>query len=659
MTHRTTHSTAHLKSKDEPRSFFGSPKKLAKAGDKSTSFDPSPRLPSSLSNFIPSRSESSTPSPFLPSTTSQRTRSRGSKQVSPQVVTSILNGMLAHPVPVQETRPFTPRAWETEQPSHRLNALFEPPRKSISEVSRTSSDAKSQRTASSINSGLPSHSPTNSTTFPSHSSPSASVNSMAVARRNGSKSPSTSSQDSGSSGSTLRVMGRGGSGSRLRLVALQPEELAPRPKIRDVSLVPLQEFPDVKPVVPDKPVFIPPTGRGGLGSRPKPLATPPTFLTILNKGGAKFPKRKGKERAEPRNVHPIPPQLSYHITNNSSSTVNSSIHFAGESGPPSAPFFPSDPPTRRMRTVKSAEEISLSPAFSASSSTFSSNPPPSTPTTTIPDNIPYNVDLDFDVSDDEMNPSIPINHRQRSLSKLARTFGDVPPENLFDTHRSDLLHQNEHPPAMPTNGPFSKTSRSTKIARRSSLSITSLSSMFVRPSGRPRDSVATQHTMSTLTDDLHQLGLEDELDLNESSSDICHSPGSPIMFSPPSPNPVPNSSAERLTPHPGDTLDVGQENGGDSVPSPTLSRSLSYTPASRRRSLRIASHNHSASASLLTDIRFDSNGPALSNWIIPPPIDDDEIAFSITHNVPDKPQTWTGEWNSDIQDVIKSLRSLR
>ncbi|KAF8880892.1 hypothetical protein CPB84DRAFT_258642 [Gymnopilus junonius] len=487
---------------------------------------------------------------------------------------------------------------------------------------------------------------------------------------------SQGSTSSSSSTSTLRVVGRGGSGSRLRLVTPTPENLDParlrqdslpvirpigrgglgsRPKHLEVSSLPSRDALQTEQAGRDKPL-VRPIGRGGLGSRQKPLKSPPALPTIWSKRSVKPLKVKGKAR-ERRAIHPITPNSSWRISGGSLSTI-STIHFAGESDHPAyvSPFsptnsvssaYPNPNPNPRARSLSDPSLSSFT--FPASQTTSS---------TTVA--AVGEADEDSDINDDEVLDPKNVDHRQKSLNKLTRTLGDMPPD-VFDALNGGRPLQGDYPSKLPLDSPVAKRDKSAKVTRRSSLSVASLSSLFTRPSSRRRDSVASEHSMSTITDDLPRFRMEDDFSEqwgsrsdSRAESGFSRSPDSPIMFAPPSPayGPALKSpeSPELQTP-----VEPEQEDDTPYVPSPTLSRSLSYTPLSRRSA--IASHNHSASASLLT-ARSDS--PALnSNWMIPPSTDDEEVVFTLTHHVPEKPPVWTGEWNGDLQHVIKSLRTLR
>ncbi|PPQ72159.1 hypothetical protein CVT25_008684 [Psilocybe cyanescens] len=488
-----------------------------------------------------------------------------------------------------------------------------------------------------------------------------SVLSVSSGESSGSRGSNNSSSDSQQSGSTLRVVGRGGSGSRLRQFDPKIQKpdpnivrqehrpplvrhsgrggLGSRPKPLAAPLVPPKDTPTPKPPGAETPILIRPSGRGGLASRPKPPGSAsPSLLKLLSKRKVRVNKGKEKAPEERRAIHPIPPNQTYSISNASSSTL-STIHFIGEAGEPSIPFFPNDQSLDSNHS--DAEKSNTSPSSMFSSDQSSSR-------TTILSDQPE----DNDEHPNESRPTTPVDHRQRNISKLTRTLGDLPDDVLF----KDITSRR------PTGASPSRKNKNAKAFRRSGISMTSLGSMFSRSGGRARDSIAT----STMTDDLHQFDLADDLseswgNMNESSSSICRPPPSPIVFSPPSPlagpNPkgpsVPNSSGLS-----GDASVAEQSTESDtlSCASSTLSRSTSFSIASSQRP-SITSHNRSTSTSILSEGRLENNR---SIWLIPIKDDDDDLEVGHIHrvNITDRPQNWSGEWNNDLHQVIKSLRLL-
>jgi len=451
----------------------------------------------------------------------------------------------------------------------------------------------------------------------------------------------------------MRVVGRGGTGSRPRTVK-PPESV------------------EIKPTSPpEKPAFHRPMGRGGMGSRKKSgdQQSPPSpaLLTLIRKA-AKKKDVKGKSRTGGALVHPIPPNLAYEIMNGSSSTLGS-LHFTGELGGPPPNFFPSS------KSVRS-DGSSLSPPPSATSSNFS--PPPSATSQTF-------SDIGDDASySDSLGPE--QRQRSRNMSKLSRTLGDIP--SMYDRSTLDPSARRGIP-AFLVEDLDGEQAQTSKVSRRSSLiSMSSLGSIFARPTprSRARDSTASHTSMSTLpSDDLHRLDLGDALSDSWGERDSVYrseSPESPIIFSLPSPVPAADPDSNASTPSLANdspspttpmTLITLVEEPEDLATSPTLEPSLSRT-----RSLshdRSHSRGHSYSTSGLTDEdlkrstspseAFVVTSAAMANrpdWLIPPEQDgvQEDPAFAFRGQLPVKQSpAWTGEWNTDMRDVIRALRDLR
>ena len=152
-------------------------------------------------------------------------------------------------------------------------------------------------------------------------------------------------------------------------------------------------------------------------------------------------------------------------------------------------------------------------------------------------------------------------------------------------------------------------------------------------------------SISTDVGTLLSLGLDNRSSFESDSH-------SPITFSPPSP---------MFHPH-------QIQSGVDS--------SLTTTsPTTWRESNSAQSHSSSSSSSAHIDVRvpdllpshsdtvsFDhlnpSNPDAQCDWLVPLATHNDRLVVPITRATPSKPQSWTGEWNDDIQDVINRLRQL-
>jgi hypothetical protein len=436
------------------------------------------------------------------------------------------------------------------------------------------------------------------------------------------KKAETQPGNSQDGGTTVRIVGRGGSGSRLRVVTLTPEvpQIEPSHHREQPASLSRSTHP----------------GAGGSRSRQKPVSPAPPLLSILRRRKQKGPNSKGKER-EFAHSHPMSLDLSYQIANESTSTF-STIRFSGEEGVPTPSFFPLDESIERS----SPDKISL--PLSSSTSTFDSTVEEGPLDTWTPST----EDLDLDLYLEDTPCPSSEERRKKSMEKIARTLGNLPHDDLhgISPHEPPGREFIPNRPSIIDDGPTKKDPK--KAFRRASLSFSGMSSVFVRPAGpRPRDSMKSHHSLSTLTDDLHQLNLVD--DFSDSSS---ASPGSPILFSPPSPSTIRPPNAATLNPH---GVEVEQESL--SVPSPGLSRSHSYSHTPRPRSESLSSHSHSPSISISSDDH--STISASSAWIFPPPDHREEATFSTGSNTGEKPQSWTGEWNCDMDDVIRALRALR
>jgi hypothetical protein len=68
------------------------------------------------------------------------------------------------------------------------------------------------------------------------------------------------------------------------------------------------------------------------------------------------------------------------------------------------------------------------------------------------------------------------------------------------------------------------------------------------------------------------------------------------------------------------------------------------------------SNDHSTSDSVFNDDEpQDPNGAVgKSDWLVPL----NEVVISIKRTAPSKTQSWTGEWNREMRDVIRDLRRL-
>ncbi|TFK38815.1 hypothetical protein BDQ12DRAFT_683409 [Crucibulum laeve] len=270
----------------------------------------------------------------------------------------------------------------------------------------------------------------------------------------------------------------------------------------------------------------------------------------------------------------------------------------------------------------------------------------------------------------EFNPS-PEAIRERSTNKLARTLGDLPPEAIYERLLKERQENFDSLPRIITSN-LAANDRTLRISRRASLASFGSFSSFLLPSSRRRD-VSSQHSVSTLTDDVHQFGLTDDLseswgEMRDDSSRAgfrAESPTSPIVFSPPTP--VANAPPAGIVNTPSaasfnSTAPSSEDAENLSLPSPSLNRSHSYSHSSRKRGER--THIHSASVPRRPDTPFDMYTlPVKSNWMNPSPtVEQDEETTPVTMKAPElvEGNGWRGEWNrTNMQDVIKTLRSLK
>lgn len=432
----------------------------------------------------------------------------------------------------------------------------------------------------------------------------------------------------------LRVNGRGGLASR-------PMHLSPAPASKSPDL---QSSPASVVQVPryeaNSQLFIRPSGRGGAGSRPgnsvKKAQNPLALRDIINRT-----KRKPSKKDSPQNrvvstlAHPISSTAAYEITNATDESL-SSLHFAGESTSPPPTFFPQ----AAQEVTDASSEQYFTPPFSASSSTSDGS---MSLRSTGED------DLDIDVYLEEQPTHVTDIQHHRSLSKLMRTFG----VNPYDSTTTPDSVAAPVQPKISVAQQRSLNDRTVKVIRRASLS---MNSIFSRPSRRQGSSgLDSQESITTITDDLHQLGLQNDTVseswgyLDASRLSASEPPGSPIVFSPPSPPPQKS------------TLPVDGADDEISVPTSTLPLE-SHTPT---RAIYTGKHSRSHGRSLsssLSEIAFaDSRSDviATADWIFPPSESDHDFKLSVSRNLSDKPMPWTGEWNTDMDDVISALRQLR
>ena len=638
--------------------------KLSKVFGRSASQTPAQaaswdNLSSSItSTFILSPSHSTT------TAISKGGRRKSQRVVSPQVVSSIVDSMYAYPVNRESNRLSLPRYQDKTSLHHKSSLGTVTSRicrcsafyslvifilnhiRHVADVPRRSSESPLHQRPPPIKMSHSTRGHTSSNDFPSNNSEPELLDTS-----NMGKKPETQPGNSQDSGSTVRIVGRGGSGSRLRMVTSVPETLEINPPIHReqpalLSIVgrggsgsrlrvvtPTPETVDGNPPLHwEPPASLPRLihhGAGGGRSRQKPVTPAPVLLSRLRRRKQKAgqgPNSKGKARE-----HPISPYLSYQITNESRSTL-STIHFAGETSTPPPSFFPLNESIEHIGPDKISLPVSLS------TSTFDSTAEDAP----LDARRPSTEDFDLDES---RSPS-PEERRKQSMDKITRTLGNLPHNGISP---GDLPGKKEFTPnPCIDDEPTKKDPK--KVFGRANLSFQSMSSVFVlSPVRRRRDSINSHHSLSTMTDDLHQLNLVD--DFSDSSS-AYNLPRSPICFSSPPPTTIHPPNAATSNPY---GMEVEQEIL--SASSSALSRSHSHSHAPRRRSELFSNHSHSASTSLSP--HEHSTTCASSPWIYPPSDHREEAKFSTASVTAGGPQSWTGEWNADIDVVIKALRALR
>ncbi|KAF9042279.1 hypothetical protein BJ165DRAFT_262414 [Panaeolus papilionaceus] len=258
---------------------------------------------------------------------------------SPMGVTSILNSMYAHP-PSSNTHEgqssagshdwaggsqghYTLRRMKSQEELARLKAkaprLADRPKTSAGGGSRSAS----RRFIASIEP-------------PQASSP---TDSSASPPRQLSPSESRVSNETSSTSSTLRLVGRGGCGSKYRVVAPKPPTLDINELSKPVVAC------EAQPPPPEAVPFHRPTGRGGVGARKKSYDTLPapvlSRLPLKRVLSTKFRKDSSSGKSV-RSVESIPesstsPQLPHHISTGSLSTFHTTssdgIHHSPRSIP--------------------------------------------------------------------------------------------------------------------------------------------------------------------------------------------------------------------------------------------------------------------------------------------------------------------------------------
>ena len=248
-------------------------------------------------------------------------------------------------------------------------------------------------------------------------------------------------------------------------------------------------------------------------------------------------------------------------------------------------------------------------------------------------------------------------HRERSLNKLTRTLG---------AHPSSLLEGSSKSPIFDN---FSPTTRG---------------------GGDTSRFIGGQRSYHTRWD---SLSFESE----ESDDDDTHSdhPHSPITFAPISGVDVENTTYHHHHHHHHHHSEQQQTHTRLASTSTSSDVDSSYTTTSSTRGLgednsahQSHSHHHShshfsspnksttSSTAMMPRLHISTHSDAVSvpndhdsdvvpdlmngpvakrpGWLVPL----DEVVISIRRTAPSKPQSWTGEWNREMRDVIRDLRRL-
>lgn len=222
--------------------------------------------------------------------------------------------------------------------------------------------------------------------------------------------------------------------------------------------------------------------------------------------------------------------------------------------------------------------------------------------------------------EDAIRPT-PDERRQRSLNKLIKTFGVREPGDI------------QQLPQKVSKGLFKRAS------------MLLIGDKFKAPRS-PRLSLESR----THTCDLHQLDLADDLDNVSNFEGVTHSP---ITFS--------SLPLDKSTPHPEQIPSPLSDVNCSMAISPTGESNSTFLHSLTEPSLlfspaTLTDHSTSHSISVHNDIPSPNPNdlPVKSNWLVPLGTHNDEV-ISIRKT---KPQSWIGEWNGDMQDVIESLRLL-
>lgn len=389
---------------------------------------------------------------------------------------------------------------------------------------------------------------------------------------------------------TFRVVGRGGSGSKLRQGSLSGSTL--RQESLSNSVVVLEtESPFLRQPLEHEPSFRRPIGRGGLGSLStspptamtrKPLKPPLAILDLL-RGRKRSEVQLNKQFELHKNSPPRRSQSLYYHPNQI--TITGTVLLSrGLNG-----SFLND-----LSSNVFADSDQLNDSLSHSGT--------SGPGAPISQNLHPDHNKDIDSIEEDIFRST-NEHRERSLNKLTRTLGALPPS-------------------------------------------------LMEGSGPSKSPIFDKLNLSTHGDNFIGLGSHQRWDSFDSESDAhsdTHSDTySPITFAPTF---VENSEQTPTTFSDVDSnfTTTSKEDDPQAPAHPAHSSPDSESSSSPMPRL------HVSTTSDANDVSPDPNGPVLqSGWLVPL----DEVVISIRRTAPSKPQSWTGEWNREMKDVIRDLRRL-
>ena len=274
--------------------------------------------------------------------------------------------------------------------------------------------------------------------------------------------------------------------------------------------------------------------------------------------------------------------------------------------------------------------------FSIGTSSFDEEPSASTSKNTYPY---HHHDRDSYIEEVPRRNS--NEHRERSINKLTRTLGAHPLTIMDDSDRQQLAFKS------PIYDTYSTTAddgdddvlilEPTRKTRR-------------RPDSFESDTLTSPITFATPSECIattpppHTTEHRDWQTLNDIDSNRDF------------------TTTRRIRTRTTSTVREDDDHHHDSAHHTLHSRAGSSSSTSQMPQLHVSTHSTSdavsVSSSSTSDVLLpppDPNGPvAKSDWLVPL----NEVVISIRRTAPSKPQSWTGEWNREMKDVIRDLRRL-